>query len=211
MTPKESRTALFAERVIKNLAKRGIDAYFCTSAAEAIEKVRSLMNDGDVVTWGGSATIRDLGLTRALSDAGVYRVLDRDLAPTPEAAQDIYRQAFSADVYLTSFNAMSEDGVIVNIDATGNRVAAITFGPRRVILVGSLGKVCATTEAALARARSTAAPTNVQRFDRKTPCRIDGVCHNCVSPDSICNYVHFLRHSPQHRHTVVLLADDFGY
>jgi hypothetical protein len=139
-------------------------------------------------------------------------VLDRDLAETPEEKLAMYLKAFSADVYLTSANAISEDGVIVNIDGNGNRVAAITWGPKKVIFVIGLNKVAQTVEAALARARSIASPVNAQRFDIKTPCRIDGRCHNCNSPESICSYVHFLRNSrTKGRHVVVLVGEDLGY
>jgi hypothetical protein len=101
--------------------------------------------------------------------------------------------------------------VIVNIDGNGNRVAAITWGPKKVIFIIGLNKVAQTVEAALARARSTASPINAARFDIKTPCQVDGVCHNCNSPESICNYVHFLRNSPHGKHTVILVGEAFGY
>ena len=99
----------------------------------------------------------------------------------------------------------------MNIDGNGNRVAAITWGPKKVIFIVGINKVAQSVEAALARARSTAAPTNAARFDVKTPCKTDGVCHNCNSSQSICNYVHFLRNSPQGRHVVVLVGEPLGY
>lgn len=120
-------------------------------------------------------------------------------------------KAFGADYYLSSANAMSEDGVIVNIDGNGNRVAAITWGPKHVIFVISLNKVMQDTDAALKRARSVASPINMTRFQKNTPCQIDGVCHNCNSADCICNYIHFLRNSPNGKHQVILLGEDFGY
>ena len=138
-------------------------------------------------------------------------VLDRDVVTDREEVVKIYERAFTADVYLSSANAISEDGVIVNIDGNGNRVAAITWGPKKVIFIIGLNKVAQTVEAALARARSTASPINAARFDIKTPCQTDGVCHNCNSPESICNYVHFLRNSPHGKHVVVLVGEDWGY
>ena len=178
---------------------------------EAVKKVSELIEDGNSVTWGGSMTIRDLGIPDALRNRGTLEVLDRDLAETAEDKQAMYLRAFTADVYLSSANAISEDGVIVNIDGNGNRVAAITWGPKKVIFVIGLNKVAQTVEAALSRARGTASPVNAARFDIKTPCQTDGVCHNCCSPESICNYVHFLRNSPKGRHIVVLVGDSFGY
>ena len=211
MTPTELRNSRLAERMIKNLARRNMQAFYCPTAEEAVGKVLELIPAGSSVTWGGSMTIRDIGIPDALRQKGCYEVLDRDLVEGDEAKVQMYVRAFTTDVYLSSANAISEDGVIVNIDGNGNRVAAITWGPKRVIFVIGLNKVAQTVEAALARARSTASPINAARFDIKTPCQTDGVCHNCNSPESICNYVHFLRNSPKGRHVVVLVGEDLGY
>ena len=211
MTPKEIRNGQLAQKMIKNLKRRNFEAFYCPTAAEAVERVSAMIPDGSSVSWGGSMTIRDMGLTAALHKRDLT-LLDRDLAETREEAQRIYREAFSADYYLSSVNAISEDGVIVNIDGNGNRVAAITFGPKHVILVAGLNKVTQDVQNALARARSTASPINAARFNIKTPCRTDGTCHNCNSPECICNYIHFMRNShPAGRHTVVLVGEDLGY
>ena len=211
MTPKETRNERLAQKMIKNLQRRNFNATYCPTAAEAVSKISAMIPDGSSVTWGGSMTIRDMGLTEALHKRNL-NILNRDLAADRDEAQRIYREAFSADYYLSSVNAISEDGVIVNIDGNGNRVAAITFGPKNVIFVVGLNKVTQDVESALARARSTASPINAARFDIKTPCQIDGVCHNCNSPESICNYIHFMRNShPAGRHTVVLVGEDLGY
>ena len=211
MTPLEQRNEQLAQTIIKNLKRRHMEGFYCATAEEAVKQVSDLIADGSSVTWGGTMTVRDMGIPQYLKDRGTLEVLDRDLAATPEEAQMTYLKAFSSDVYLSSANAISEDGVIVNIDGNGNRVAAITWGPKKVIFVIGMNKVAQNVEAALARARSTAAPTNAARFDVKTPCKTDGVCHNCNSPQSICNYVHFLRNSPQGRHIVVLVGEPLGY
>lgn len=211
LTPKEIRNGRLAERIIKNLKRRNMEAFYCPTAAEAVEKVSELIADGSSVTWGGSMTIRDMGIPQVLKDRKTLNVLDRDEVTDREEVIKIYERAFTADVYLSSANAISEDGVIVNIDGNGNRVAAITWGPKQVIFIIGLNKVAQTVEAALARARSTASPINASRFDIKTPCQEDGVCHNCNSSESICNYVHFLRNSPRGKHMVVLVGEDFGY
>lgn len=211
MTPLETRNELLAQKIIKNLKRRNMQGYYCKTAEEAVNQVLQLIPDGSKITWGGSMTIRDMGLTKALHDKGTYEVLDRDLAPDREATVKIYLEAFNCDYYLSSANAISEDGVIVNIDGNGNRVAAITFGPKNVIFVVGLNKVCQDVDAALKRARSTASPINTARFDIKTPCKIDGVCHNCNSQDCICNYIHFLRNSPKGKHQVVLVGENLGY
>lgn len=189
-----------------------MEVFYCPTAHEAVAKVQELIADGSSVTWGGSMTVRDMGLPQALKDRGTLNVLDRDVIEDPEQKQQMYLRAFTADVYLSSANAMSEDGVIVNIDGNGNRVAAITWGPKKVIFIIGLNKVAQTIEAAIARARSVASPINAQRFDIKTPCQVDGVCHNCNSPESICSYIHLLRNSrTQGRHVVVLVGENLGY
>lgn len=205
------RNERLARTMIKNLQRRNFEAFYCPTAADAVKKVSELIEDGSSVTWGGTMTVRDLGIPDMLRSRGTLEVLDRDLVEAPDEKQAMYVRAFTADVYLSSANAISEDGVIVNIDGNGNRVAAITWGPKKVIFVIGMNKVAQTVEAALSRARGTASPMNMARFTNKTPCQTDGVCHNCNSPESICNYVHFLRNSPKGRHTVVLVGENLGY
>ena len=211
MSPIEIRNEKAAGKVIKNLARRNIEAVYCPTAQEAVEKVLEMIPQGSSVTWGGSMSIRDIGIPAALADAGKYEVYDRDKAPDRAAATEIYLKAFTCDYYLSSANAITEDGVIVNIDGTGNRVAAITFGPRNVIFIIGMNKLTQDTDSALARARSLAAPVNTARFDIQTPCKLDGVCHNCLSDDCICNYIHYLRHSPKGKHKVILVGESIGY
>ena len=201
MTPIEKRNQLLAEKMIKNLRRRNMEAFYSPTAQDAVAQVQALIADGSSVTWGGSMTIRDMGLPQALRERGTLDVLDRDLVEDAQEKQQMYLKAFSADVYLSSANAISEDGVIVNIDGNGNRVAAITWGPRMVIFVIGLNKVAATVQ-----------DINAQRFDISTPCHIDGVCHNCNSPESICSYIHLLRNSRNgNRHKVVLVGENLGY
>ncbi len=201
-----------AERMIGSLVRRNFEAYFCPTSAGAVAKVNELIPDGSSVTWGGSMTIRDIGIPASLHARDGLRVLDRDLAAGGDEVQRMYREAFSCDFYLSSVNAITEDGVIVNVDGNGNRVAAITFGPGRVIFVVGLNKVARDVRSALARARGTAGPINAARFDIRTPCRADGVCHDCNSVDCICNYIHIMRNShPAGRHVVVLVGEDLGY
>lgn len=211
MTPKEKRNKLLADKLIQNLKRRGMETVYCTTGAEAVKAVSDMIEDGTSVTWGGSVTIRELGIPEVLHQRGTLEVLDRDKVEDRAEVVKIYEKAFTSDYFLSSANAISEDGVIVNIDGNGNRVAAITWGPKKVIFVIGLNKVAQTVEAALMRARSTAAPINTERFEINTPCRTDGVCHNCLSADCICNHVHFLRHSPKGRHMVVLVGEDLGY
>ena len=168
MTPKEIRNERLAQKMIKNLQRRNFEAFYCPTAAEAVKKVSALIPDGSSVTWGGSMTIRDMGLTEALHKRNL-NVLDRDLAADRDEAQRIYREAFSADFYLSSVNAISEDGVIVNIDGNGNRVAAITFGPKKVILVVGLNKVTQDVQSALCARPFDGQPNQRGTFRHQDP------------------------------------------
>lgn len=211
MTVQETRNALLGEKLVKALKARHFNACYCATCAELQAKVKELIAEGSTIAYGGSMSIRDSGVTDMLK-AGNYNVLDRDAAQTPEEKRAIALKAFDADWFLASANAMSEDGQIVNIDGMGNRVAAITFGPRNVLYVVGLNKVCQDLDAAIKRARSTAAPTNMMRFDLNSPCHADGVCHDCKSPDSICTFISIQRISrPAGRHTVILVGEDLGY
>ena len=212
MSPQELRHERLGAKMVKNLQRRHFDAYYCATASEAKAKVNELIPDGSSVTWGGTMTVRDMEIPQMLRERGTLDVWDRDLVETPEEKQEMYLRAFRADYYLSSANAISEDGVIVNIDGNGNRVAAITWGPQHVIFVVGMNKVTQDPEAALKRARSTASPINAARFDIQTPCQLDGQCHNCNSPQSICNYIHFLRNSSKPgRIIVILVGENLGY
>ncbi len=210
-TPKE----LFQEKrgitVVKNLENRHFEAYYCPTKEEALQKVLELIPEESSVSWGGSMTIRDMGLTDALNQ-GNYRTIDRDKAVNEEEKKKAYRDAMSAEYYLTSANGISEDGQLVNVDGTGNRVAAIVYGPEYVIVVAGMNKVAKTADDALVRARTIAAPINQQRFQRKTPCTVTGACGDCISPDCICNQVLITRNcSPAGRIKVVLVGEELGY
>lgn len=211
MTPTELRNSMLAEKLITQLQRRHYDAYYCPDRKSLLEKIAQLIPEGSSVAWGGSMSIRDTGITKMLKE-GNYEVYDREDVTTAEDKRRMYLKAFDCQYYLASVNAMSEDGQIVNIDGNGNRVAAITWGPEHVILVVGLNKVCQDLDAAIKRARSTAAPVNMARFQLPTPCQTDGTCHNCLSPDSICNYISIQRMShPAHRHIVVLVGESLGY
>ena len=212
MTPNEQRNERLGAKMVKAMQRRHFDAYYCATASEAKAKVNELIPDGASVTWGGTMTVRDMDSPKMLQERDTLKVWDRDKVETPEEKQEMYLRAFQADYYLSSANAITEDGVIVNIDGNGNRVAAITWGPQHVIFVVGMNKVAQDPEAALKRARSTAAPINAARFDIQTPCQLDGQCHNCNSPQSICNYIHFLRNSSKPgRIIVILVGENLGY
>ncbi len=211
MTPQEKRKELLSATLLQNLKKRHFEAYYCPTAADAIDQALALMPEGSSVTWGGSMTIRDMGLTKAVKESN-YNVIDRDTAKDPAEMREMMRKGLLTDFYLTSTNALSEDGVLVNIDGNGNRVASICYGPNNVIVLCGLNKVAQDVDAAIKRVRGYAAPVNSMRFMGKTPCAIDGVCHNCTSPECICNQILITRVCrPAGRIKVILIGEELGY
>ena len=196
--------------LVKAMKKRQFDAYYCSTAEEAVEKVLELIPEGDVVSWGGVATVDQLGIKDRLRQRN-QPLIDRDTAKTPDERMDMLRQALTCDTFLMSSNAISEDGQLVNIDGMGNRVAAMCYGPRQVLVIAGMNKVLGTLDDAIARARNIAAPANAQRFGIKTPCGLTGQCGDCTSPDCICSYVVVTRNSMVHeRIKVILVGEDLG-
>lgn len=205
------RNKKIGKKVCDALNSRGFAAYYCDSKAEALTKALELIPYGSTVTWGGCKSAEEIGLIDAVK-SGQFNALDRDSAKTPEERNSIMKQAFTCDVYLTGTNAITESGELVNIDGIGNRVAAMTFGPDSVIVIAGMNKLVPNVMDAANRARTVAAPINAQRFDIKTPCKIDGACHDCNSPDSICSYiVRTRRCKPEGRIKVILVGEPLGF
>lgn len=206
------RNKRMGEKLIKNFSRRMFDAYYCESSTDVQTLIKKIVPEQSTITWGGSSSIFETGVAQILKD-GNYQVFDRADAKNADEKMAIYRKAFSCDYYLASANAISEDGQIINIDGNGNRIAAITWGPHHVIFIVGINKVCKDIDSAMKRARNTAAPVNMTRFENlDTPCHKDGLCHDCLSPDSICNYFSVIRRSqPAHRHIVILVGENLGY
>jgi len=210
-TMQETRYSKLAPKVVKALNTRGFEAYFFDSEAEAADKILSLIPKNHTVSWGGSMTLVDMGIQERLEKEG-YRLLDRDKAASPEERHDIMHRALLCDTYLTGTNAISEDGWLVNIDGNGNRVAAMIYGPKQVIIAAGMNKVAKTYEDAVVRARTIAAPLNAQRFPSlKTPCSETGTCANCMGADTICSYFVSTRFcKPAGRIKIILIGKDLG-
>ena len=199
-----------AETIIKHLQKRGMEGYYCSDSKSAVQKALSLIPDGSTVTWGGSESIKECGLMEALKDAPVTLWDRKDVKP--EDMKAFYLKAFSANVYLMSSNAITLDGQLVNIDGTGNRIAALTYGPDRVILIVGMNKVCPDLESAITRVHNVAAPPNCMRLNIENPCTKDGICHNCLSPTKICNMLHVMHFNRfPGRIQVVLVGEQLGF
>lgn len=205
------RNGLAGEKVCENLKKRGFDAYYCATSADALQQALQLIPQDATVSWGGCKSVEEIGLLDAVKTGG-YRVIDRDTAKTPEERKSLMKQALTCDVFLTGTNAITEDGELVNIDGNGNRVAAMIFGPDQVIVVSGMNKLVKNVMDAATRARNEAAPVNAQRFPINTPCKVDGICHDCNSPDCICNYiVRTRRCKPVGRIHVILVGEALGF
>ena len=202
------RNEKLAEKIIKGLKSRNMTGYYAATAEEAKKLALSLIPEGSSVTNGGVMSAHEIGLIDALKE-GNYDYIDRDTAEDKRAAA---LAAYSADFFLTSANAITEDGVMINIDGNANRVSAIAFGPEKVLFIVGMNKVAQDEDAAMKRARSVAAPTNAQRFGLSTPCSVTGACADCKSPDTICCQIlttRFSRHAD--RIHVILVGESLGF
>lgn len=199
------------EILVKNLTSRHFDAVYCQSAEEALEKALQWIPQGASVGWGGTVTAQQIGLLDAVK-AGPYRAIDRNGCKTQAERAEAEKECMFADVFLTGANALSLSGEMVNIDGFGNRVGAIVYGPKNVIVVAGMNKVEDTLKDAVIRARTVAAPTNQQRFLLNTPCTATGTCADCKSPECICNQIVITRHCrPAGRIKFVLVGEDLGF
>ena len=205
------RNKLLGETLVKNLTKRGMGAYYCATKEEALAKALELIPETDVVSWGGSVSVKDIGLLAAIKRRNP--VIDRDLADTPEEMMELMRNALLCDTFLMSSNAISKDGQLVNIDGNGNRVAALIFGPKQVIMIVGMNKITGTLEGAIDRARHVAAPINAARFPGlSTPCAKLGTCADCIAPDAICCQVVITSVSRiKERIKVILVGENLGF
>lgn len=202
------RNDLMAESVIKGLASRGMTGYYAHTKEEALQIALSLIPEGSKVTMGGSMSVNEIGLTDAMNK-GNYQFCDRNAA-TDKRAAELF--AYDADVYLGSVNAISEDGVLVNIDGTANRVSAYAYGPRKLVLIVGMNKIAKDADAAMKRARGEAATINSQRFGLSTPCTKTGTCMDCKSPDNICCQFLITRYNRhKDRVHVILVNDQLGF
>ena len=165
------------------------------------------------VSWGGSMTFMDSGLYQVLKDHPKLEVLDTFNRNLPrEESMELRRKALLCDLFVTGTNAVTETGKLVNLDMYGNRVAAITFGPKNVIILVGRNKIVGDVDEAIARIKNYAAPVNSMRLDKKTPCAKRAVCENCSSPDRICNTWTITEKSfPKGRTKIVLINEDLGF
>ena len=196
--------------MIQYLEKRGFEAYYCPTKEEALTKALELIPEGDLVSWGGSQSLMEIGLTAALTQ-GKYRVLDRDKAADMKEREQVQRDALTADCYFMSANAITVDGMMVNIDGNGNRVAALIYGAKKVVVIVGVNKIEPDLQSAYNRAKKIAAPLNAMRLGYKTPCVSSGICQDCLAEECICSQIVITRMSKRKgRISVILVGESLG-
>ncbi len=211
MTPVNEYNKLLAQKTIEGLEKRNMQGFYAGNKEEAVKIALSLIPEGSVVSWGGSATLQETGLINTLKNNN-YQCLDRNDVESREEKEEIAHKALNADYYLMSTNAMTIDGQLINIDGNGNRVAALIYGPKNVIIVTGINKICDTYDSALSRARNKASIPNVIRFDCNTPCKKTGKCMDCLSPETVCcQFVHTRFSRIKDRIKVIIVGENLGF
>lgn len=208
----EKRNELYSIQLIKSLKSRNIEGFFVKTKEEALTKALELIPRGSKVGWGGSVSIDEIGLKQAIK-SGDYVPLDREIANSPQEASDTMHEILrSCDYFITSTNALSEDGILVNIDGNSNRIAAMCYGPKHLLFIVGMNKVVKSSEDALSRARNIAAPINAQKFPLDTPCKKTGACYDCKSPDTICCQILFTRYTRDpNRVKLILVEENLGF
>ena len=202
------RNELLARKVIEGLESRNMSGYYAANKEEALGQALNLIPEGSTVTMGGGMSVHEIGLVDLLKK-GNYKFIDRDEMEDKRAAM---LAAYDADFFLMSANAMTQDGILVNIDGNANRVSALAQGPRKVIVIVGMNKICDDVDGAMKRARNVAAPINAQRFGLNTPCSKTRACMNCKSPDTICCQFLITRYSKhKDRIHVILVNDMLGF
>ena len=207
---------------MENLSKNRMEAFYAETKEEALKTALSLLSDGDTVSVGGSVTLGEVGVLEALK-CGKYNYLDRYAAGTPAEMHDIFRKSFFADAYFTSSNAVTEQGELFNVDGNGNRVAAMLYGPKKVIVIVGKNKIVKDLDSALERLKTVAAPLNAKRLNKDTYCAKTGHCvtmdngrecdmtYGCRSKDRICrDYITMGEQLPD-RVKVIIVNEDLGY
>ena len=203
----QNRNKVLAQTVIKGLESRNMSGYYAADKEAAVKQALELIPEGSSIAMGGCASAHEIGLIKVLED-GNYNYINRDKLSPREGLL----AAYDADVFLSSANAITSDGVMVNIDGNSNRVSCIAQGPKKVVFIVGMNKVCSDLDAAMKRARNVAAPANAQRFEMKTPCKTTGKCFDCKSPDTICCQFLITRYSRhKDRIHVILVNDTLGF
>ena len=200
-----------APSIIAGLEKRNMEGYYFESCEEMVQKILSMLPENSSVAWGGSESFTESGMLTALQN-GNYQLIDRAAAVTAEEKRKLYSRTVMADAYFMSSNAITYDGILLNIDGSGNRQACLMHETKEVFVIVGMNKFTKTVEAGIERIRNLASPANVQRLNRKTPCHETGLCADCFSPDCICSHLVVTRRSLlPGRIKVFMVAENLGY
>ena len=198
-------------RTLEALRKNNMEGYLINTENELIHKIQELVNEGSKVSLGGSMTLFETKIMEHLR-SGRYELLDRyKEGLTADEIKEIYRKSFFCDAYFTSTNAITEEGELYNVDGNGNRVAAMLYGPDKVIVIAGVNKIVKDINEAIYRVENLAAPANAKRLNRKTPCTVTGKCMNCNSPERICREYTVIRKPVPNRIFVLLINEEYGY
>lgn len=204
------------ESLKENLEKNNFEVFMARNANEAKEiAMNDIIPKLDIktVSWGGSISFVRTGLFHELKDNPNFEVINTfDQTLSKEEMMDLRRRSLMVDLFITGTNAVTEAGQLVNLDMVGNRVAAMMWGPKNVLLIIGRNKITIDVEEAMFRIKDYAAPVNAMNLDKKTPCRKTGVCQDCSSPDRICNYWTIMEKSfVKNRIKIILVNEDLGF
>jgi hypothetical protein len=203
-----------AEVIIRNLEKRYMKGFYYENAADAVQEICKTIKEGELVGLGGSETIIETGLIDELRKLKI-KLLDRYKEGVSKTEIDKMRtEGLLSDVFIASTNAITLDGKLVNEDGTGNRVACMIYGPKKVIIIAGMNKVVPTVEEAVKRIKSKAAPLDSMRVGIETPCHYTGICNepHCFPPKRICSQLVIIESSMiKDRINVFLIGEDIGY
>ncbi len=210
-TPREEAFASLAEGIIKKLNERNIEGYYFDNSKACIDKILSMIPDGSMVSWGGSASVIESGMMDALHN-NKFELIDRSTAKTPEEQRITFAKTVMSDYYFMSTNALTMDGELMNIDGSGNRTACLIHGPEHIMMMVGRNKIVEDITYAKSRICNIASPANAKRLKRKTPCNYNGRCNDCFSPDCMCNQIVITRRSGRPgRIKVFLINEELGY
>lgn len=212
MTPKQQAYQTLGNTMIKNFKKRNIEAFYCEDCESAVKLAMELMKESGSVGMGGTETVKEMGLLDAIKAADHLDFIDRSVATTPEEKKEIFFKTMQCNYFLTSANAITIDGELVNIDGNGNRVACLIHGPEQVIVLAGMNKVVEDVDSGIERVGIHAAPPNAARLGTRTPCAALGHCGDCHSEDCMCCQIVVTRHSRHKgRIKVILIGEELGF
>lgn len=211
MTPKQLAFQTAVNGIIPKLASRNMEGYFFENSASCVSAITDLVENGSIISWGGSESIKECGLMDAIK-SGNYILIDRLYAKTPEEGRELYAKTVLSDYYLMSSNAITYDGELINIDGNGNRVACLIHGPKYVLMVVGMNKLVSDVESGYKRVRNLASPANAKRLGRNTPCFHTGKCGNCLSDECMCSHLVVTRRcNIPGRIKIFFVAEELGY